>query len=670
MNASPKLSLCMIVRDEEEFLGRCLASVRAVVDEIIVVDTGSADRTAEIARSYGARVFNFTWRDDFAAARNFSLDRATGDWILYLDADEELVLEDAARLRPLLDDPNVNAYLFQTISFTGDTPGPARVSCVHLRLFRNRPEHRYVGAIHERLPIDPHSGLAYRNLRILHYGYLTGVVRSKGKIARNLKILRHLAARDPDDPFTLYNLGTEYLRQGHNRQAARAFARAQKLIDAASGWAPELAKKYAICLMELGDYTGALDQLNKSLEVYPDYADLVFLQGCCRHRQKLYSSALAAFGRCCEMGSPPIFYPSDDGVTTYQAVFCQGLVHQDLKNYNRAVEYYLQALKMKPDYRPPLLCLVQALTVGENDRELLTVISERLECPADARFFLATHLAAARRYTLAQEQIGLIGEKAVPPAELSLLRGICLLGIKRLREAAEILMLISPDSPAYPRALLHLCLCDWLGPAPREASVWLRRLGRVPGWRVESEVYGRFHRLVTGTGRDTGREAAFSPVRAKRHISRILDLTGKLFELDRPDLARLAVSMAGECGERPESLAQVGRMAADFGYFFEAEEFLRKARMGGLRDVAVELELAALRIKSGQLRSAGRSYREILEAHPQSLESYLGWARAFIEGAVKALDAGGNKFRGMWTREVQALRSLPLMAAPDRLLRP
>ena len=99
---SPRISLCMIARDEAAQLPRCLASVRGAVDEVVLVDTGSRDRTREIAREHGARVESFAWCDDFAAARNASLARASGDWVLVLDADEELPEATRAGLRAAL----------------------------------------------------------------------------------------------------------------------------------------------------------------------------------------------------------------------------------------------------------------------------------------------------------------------------------------------------------------------------------------------------------------------------------------------------------------------------------------------------------------------------------------------------------------------------------------
>ena len=101
-NRKPRLSVCMIVKNEERFLGQCLASVKGLADELIIIDTGSTDRTVEIAREHGAQVGHFEWCNDFAAARNASIAPATGDWILFLDADEELSSAEKQTLPTLL----------------------------------------------------------------------------------------------------------------------------------------------------------------------------------------------------------------------------------------------------------------------------------------------------------------------------------------------------------------------------------------------------------------------------------------------------------------------------------------------------------------------------------------------------------------------------------------
>ena len=148
----------MIVRDEEEMLPRCLAAVRDAVDEIIVVDTGSTDRTIEIARSFGAKVIEREWTGSFADARNASFDAATGDWVMFLDADEVLVADDAQRLREILGRTWREAFYLVETNFTGELGDGTAVTHNAMRVFRNRPEYRFEGRIHEQIAHNLPSG--------------------------------------------------------------------------------------------------------------------------------------------------------------------------------------------------------------------------------------------------------------------------------------------------------------------------------------------------------------------------------------------------------------------------------------------------------------------------------------------------------------------------------
>ena len=143
-----KLSLCMIAKNEEKYLGRCLASVRGVVDEIILVDTGSTDRTAEIAQSFGARVGHHAWQDDFSEARNASLELATGDWILALDADEELAPASRERLRPVVEMTEAEGVLICLRSFFPPTALCQYMDVQWVRLFRHRRDFFYLNLWH------------------------------------------------------------------------------------------------------------------------------------------------------------------------------------------------------------------------------------------------------------------------------------------------------------------------------------------------------------------------------------------------------------------------------------------------------------------------------------------------------------------------------------------
>jgi len=187
----PRLSLCVIARDEAAFLERCLASVAGVVDEVVVVDTGSTDNTAAVARDAGARVYSYSWIGDFSEARNFSLSKARGDWILVLDCDETLSPRDGDRLRALVDSGAAQAYRITTRNYTpatdrvgfqkcageygeeeGDYPGWFPTTKV--RLWRRNPKVRFAGAVHELVePSLADAGLAMGDcpVPVHHYGY-------------------------------------------------------------------------------------------------------------------------------------------------------------------------------------------------------------------------------------------------------------------------------------------------------------------------------------------------------------------------------------------------------------------------------------------------------------------------------------------------------------------
>jgi glycosyltransferase involved in cell wall biosynthesis len=148
----PRVSLTMIVRNEEANLSGCLASAADLVDEIIVVDTGSTDRTKEVAGRLGARVYDFPWCDDFAAARNESLRHATGQWIFWLDADDRLDEENRGKLQALLaglKTENV-AYVMRCCSQSGATGG-STAAVDHVRLFPRHPEIRWQYRVHEQI---------------------------------------------------------------------------------------------------------------------------------------------------------------------------------------------------------------------------------------------------------------------------------------------------------------------------------------------------------------------------------------------------------------------------------------------------------------------------------------------------------------------------------------
>ncbi|HLQ32134.1 MAG TPA: glycosyltransferase [Chloroflexota bacterium] len=232
-SARPVVSACMIVKDEEANLARCLRSLQGKVDEIIVVDTGSSDRSAEIAQEHGAKVFSFPWRDDFAAARNESIGHASGDWLFWTDADEELFEETPGALRELCRRAEQPEGWLVSCRNLSSEAGEVSTVIRQWRLFRNHIGLSFHGRIHEHLRHANGSTLAYLlfqdDVWIRHWGYLPEPDLMKRKRARNERLLGLAVEESPDDPFVHYNVGKQHVAHYEFEQGLPALVRGIEL---------------------------------------------------------------------------------------------------------------------------------------------------------------------------------------------------------------------------------------------------------------------------------------------------------------------------------------------------------------------------------------------------------------------------------------------------------
>lgn len=301
------VSACVIAKNEERNLPRWLDSMREVADELIVVDTGSTDATVALAEQAGARVFHFTWIDDFAAAKNYALDQARGRWILFLDADEYFTPESRPRIRPLLrqaeQSPQTLGVLCRLVNVDVDAGWRVSSAIIQQRIFRHRPDIRYAGAIHESLTIPADSvRLLADDITIYHTGYSTSVAQQK--MRRNLalmqaKIERQGAPEPLDYGYLMdiaYGLGEYRKAIGYARQLLsypelsednreRAYeiwtssciegkfpeAETQAALTAARAACPEDAEfvlMQGLWLYERGDYLAAEELLRQGIALH------------------------------------------------------------------------------------------------------------------------------------------------------------------------------------------------------------------------------------------------------------------------------------------------------------------------------------------------------------------------------------------------------------------
>jgi glycosyltransferase involved in cell wall biosynthesis len=264
------ISLCMIVRNEENTIARCLDSVKGIPDEIIIVDTGSTDNTKEIVRLYTDRIYDYEWIDDFAAARNFAFDQATMDYILWLDADDILTDADG---RKFLDLKNNLAQFFDAVSMpyllSFDEFGAVTHSFRRNRLVKQSKNFRWIGAVHEY--IDASGQIFKSDICVIHKG-------TSEVTGRNLKIFEKKQAQGrPFSPRDLYYYGNElFAHQLYNR----AIEIYQKFLNTGQGWVEDklsACARLTDCFQQLGDKAKELEYNIKSFEYASPRAEF-----CCR----------------------------------------------------------------------------------------------------------------------------------------------------------------------------------------------------------------------------------------------------------------------------------------------------------------------------------------------------------------------------------------------------
>ncbi|WP_232510235.1 glycosyltransferase family 2 protein [Paenibacillus crassostreae] len=291
----------MIVRDEEKLLPRCLDSVTRLADEIIIVDTGSTDRTKEIATQYNAKLFDFSWSNDFAAARNESILHASGKWILVLDADEYLAEDDYDKWNEFLNKEKPVehlAYTLPVINFTGDKEYQDEITTSPVtRLFPNFKGIYFERPIHEQLTRAQLGELYHKSiaLNIYHTGYQIQRVTEKNKHERNMSIFNEMKKHDNMSDYDWFTLGNQYRYAKNEEEAIRCYELALQETNLNSAWYPHCL----VGLISLYFTQKRLDLVDKytnnQLSKFSNYADYHTIKGIQYETMGFFEQAMSCY---------------------------------------------------------------------------------------------------------------------------------------------------------------------------------------------------------------------------------------------------------------------------------------------------------------------------------------------------------------------------------------
>ena len=339
MKRLTSVSLCMIAKNEEIFLNTALTSAKSIfgLRDIVVVDTGSTDKTKDIALEFGAAVFDFRWRDDFSAARNFAATKAKNDWIFVLDADEEVMGADIGELEDFFTDG-------KTVGAITRVEMSDKATSSESRLY-NKNNYRYEYSIHEQItPLgDLQKAVKAVPILIAHHGYIAEFGRVEEKLGRNERLLKNELSKHPDDPYLLHQLGKSFFCNNRDLSQARIyFEKALSLNpDTQLSYVYDMVECYGYTLLGMGEYEKALGLMNDYSQRYGNNPRFRFLSAHICQNNAMLIEAVEYYESC--VGADIDDYM---GITSFLSYYnigvileCVGMISDAIEMYERCGDY-------------------------------------------------------------------------------------------------------------------------------------------------------------------------------------------------------------------------------------------------------------------------------------------------------------------------------------------
>lgn len=574
---SKKLSVCMIVKNEAKNIARCLESVSDIADEIVVVDTGSEDDTKAIAASHGAMVYDFQWVDDFSKARNYSIDRATGDWILILDGDDEFEKKDSEKLMEIINsEAAADIYIFNTVCYIGNKPGSDRIMNVNLRLFRNLPEFRYQGRIHESVAArSQNAKMKACDITIYHYGYLNSIVNEQNKRERNMRILEQQLKESPENPYFLFCMGNEYFAIANYDKALEYFLSSYERCNVQDIYVPKLILRIVMTYEAKGSFVEALEYIEKALSFYPQYTDAEFLRGGIYHKTGNVIKAVSSFEKCLQMGEPPSMLNFIMGVGSYRACQALGSIYHQVGDLHQALDYYNKALVHKNDMYDAVYSIGSLLTrIYKEPEEIKAQLESYFpKNKPQGYVMMADIMFLERKYQLALDYIERAETLGADMTGLQFLKGKSLFNLQRYKEAAQELRKIGKQEKYYFNSRTMMLLCLYIQNKFKQTKTVLTEIGRLPEHKKVYRVLLTLGSILQDQPKEPLSEDAEE---SKEYTALIFDTLEVLLCAGEYDVFEKALELLN-CVDDKEVLLRLAKLYNKYGFIKQAAKEIKRS---------------------------------------------------------------------------------------------
>ncbi|MFI3177753.1 MAG: glycosyltransferase [Eubacteriales bacterium] len=356
------ISICIIAKDEADYLEECLKRLYPYGFELVVVDTGSRDATISVAAKYTDCVYSYVWCNDFSAARNYSIQQATNDWILIVDCDEHLTSIDVEALNSILQTLDPTNTIGQiTLSSPFSLSNQESLHTSHLARFFSRTHFHYEGTIHEQVVSGSNGNHATKSsfaypvlpLAFYHEGYGNpAIIATKSK--RNIALLEQELETSTPTPYTYFQLGQSYFTLEKYQEALHYFQQGFEYdVNPAEEYVQTMVTSYGYCLLNLKRYDEGLLFMEQLYEEFNTYADFLFLMGLLAMNNGLFQDAIRQLQR-----ATTCTYYSVEGANSYSAYYNIGVIYECSGQITLARQSYTQA----GNYAPALVRLTQLPT--------------------------------------------------------------------------------------------------------------------------------------------------------------------------------------------------------------------------------------------------------------------------------------------------------------------
>lgn len=637
-----KISLCIIAKNEEKNIRRCLQSVFGVVDEMIVIDTGSCDATSQIAQTFGAKVQSFIWNDNFSDARNVALDIATGDWILVLDADEELTKESGIIVRRATERVDVEGYFNKIINFTGNEACPESSADVVFRLFRNKPEYRFHNAIHEQICdviSEQNNQTSYQFLEdvvILHYGYLDNQLQEKDKKKRNLLLLEKELMNCPTNSLVRFHYAVELYRMGENLSAAQEFEKVLAKINLQEvSYGAKLMRYIVLAYYGANELVSALTAVKKGLALYPDYVDLYYYGGLIYFQLRDYGLAYDYFKKAIQSPAQPIHYATFYGLQGCRSYYYLGQIAEKFCNEEQALGHYIDSLRDNSNFTAAMDCIIRILQPRSDPDYAQYAINKICDISSSQANLLVGELLYKHSAYIAALTYFEKVSSGILTSQLVLCKAVCLIQQRRSLEAFHLLESIDDEDALSLYARLNKLLCFWFEGNRQKVRVIADEL-------ISSGLSDDTVAVIELLRNTLTKKKTFQFI-GSEGMTLLLEIVKRTLDIGNVKLCRLLLSRVS-----PQSMAEyymaLGEFFYQYGHLSLAEEYLQQHIQNNSEDALAYFRLAEIKQEQEIYFESINYYQKALQCDPKEPKYYIKLIHLYETVRLELLQQAAEKY--------------------------